>query len=134
MKSFSVPKPPFGSHCEGLAAADLRVFLPGDRGQRLQGRSLAVSGALAATEHRRRDDQFLVGGRASAGWLAQVAVTAGLTGGVARWRNQSNRSCVMAIHKATANAFNKPRTRNCSKPCRLRAWALTHSLVAARSL
>lgn len=66
---------------------------------------------------------------------ATVAMAAvGLVIGVVQCRNQINRSCVIAIHKATANAFSKPRTRNCSKPCRLRAWALTHSLVAARSL
>jgi hypothetical protein len=38
-----------------------------------------------------------------------------------------------ANHRAMALTLAKPRTRNCYKP-RLRAMALTHSAVAARSL
>ena len=38
-----------------------------------------------------------------------------------------------AYHKAITLTFSRPRTTNCFKP-RLRAWALAHSAVAARSL
>src|SRR5207248_4816335 len=39
----------------------------------------------------------------------------------------------MANHVATDLTFSRPRTMNCRRP-RLRAWALTHSAVAALSL
>jgi hypothetical protein len=39
----------------------------------------------------------------------------------------------MANHVATDLTFSRPRTMNCPRP-RLRAWALTHSAVAALSL
>jgi len=53
--------------------------------------------------------------------------------GWARGRVARTRLCASAYQSRTARTFSLPRTRNCRSP-RLRAWALTHSAVAARSL
>ena len=63
--------------------------------------SLPVSGAVVGQRARFQ--------------AAAAREPAGLVVGAARWRNQINRSWVMAIHKATANAFTKPRTRKRSQ-------------------
>jgi len=51
--------------------------------------------------------------------------------GSAMGRTARIKLCASAYHSSTARTFSMPRTRNWRRP-RLRAWALTHSAVAAR--
>src|SRR3954452_13782227 len=65
--------------------------------------------------------------------LAAVKLTVRCSGQAATKRQVQNMFWARACHKAVAVTASRPRTRNRVRPW-LRAWALAHSTVDARSL
>jgi hypothetical protein len=102
------------------------------------GEVVKESGARASSERCERTAVFGPGGAPPAAATGRGAPAGG--GGpphtaAAAWRSATlrRRLSAKANQSSTAWTLRTPRTRNCCRP-RLRAWAFTHSAVAARSL